>query len=554
MVIIDINTIKDDLAGPWWQHVKAADFIAVETINMTSSGHAVNEGDVLVHKQVLPGEQYPSIRYHVVSQDGSTRPVTNQEVKDLLGNFLLAFIEKTGHLPPNCKFSKRFKNGSVQVDFEPQKNLKFALKIVPTDSKVANLVAMIETMPSGPAVMAAPARAPPVKESGAGAGAGGAATAATAATIATPAPAKPAATKDDLAVPKHISKIQGKLSLIDGTIETIEKRTGAFQDHPVTYYMLTIRDALVGLGDKDAIGYPVSVIKARLTEKKVARHVIQPGMHISMRGKFEAHGSDGFAIKYAKGVNTRKTAKKNVSTATLEMVSALLSKTEKMAEASTWNGRGGNYGNYRRYREYDYGDYDGDDYVDDDDDDDYYERHGPRGSYPPWWNRPGDRAANKRDVAGTPLEGVFGNMDQKLRRKITRAINMLRGQRNMLFIKSGKNAIHGIVRSQSHAGTEYATHIGDGGKYYCVSNTLSPCLGLQGAMCKHVILTIIAAAKDGKVDRAALTSWIQAALSQWPRLDETEAVSIFAEYKRGPLELGVDWRQVEVLPEDLVAF
>ncbi|MEX2683339.1 MAG: hypothetical protein Q6373_017315 [Candidatus Sigynarchaeota archaeon] len=543
MVTIDINSIKDDLSGPWWHLVSATDFHFLETINTTGSGQAVVEGDVLVHKQVLPGEQYPSIRYHVVGQGGSTRLATNQEVKELLGKSLLAFIEKTNHLPPNCKFSKRFKNGSVQIDFEPHKNVKFALKIVPADSKVADLDARIETMPSGPVALAQTA---PVKGQAADASAeaGGAATM---------VPAKQAAAKDDLAIPKHIAKIQDSLALIDGIVEAVEKRTSTFQDNVVTYYMLTIRDAIVGLGEKDPIGYPVSVIKARLSENKMLRKKIQPGMYLSMRGKFEPHGNDGFAIKYARGVTTRKTKKKNVSIASPEMVSALLKRTDKVVQAPAWNSRGGVHGYYRDHED-DYYD-ENDDYYDDDDEiGDYRGGYGPRRSYPPWWNRPVDRAASIHDVSGTPLEAVFGHMDQKVRRKITRAINMLRSQRNMLFIKSEKTAVHGIVRSQSHAGTEYATCIGEGGKYYCVSNTLSPCLGLQGTICKHVLLTIIAAAKDGKVDRAALTAWIQAALSQWPRLDETEAVSIFTEYKSGPLEIGMDWRQVEVLPEDFVAF
>jgi hypothetical protein len=523
---IDINTVKDDLSGPWWHHVKVADFKLVEIINLTSSGHAVNEGDVLVHKQVLPGEQYPSVRYHAVSPGGSTRPVTNQEVRELLGKSLLAFIEKTGFLPPNCTFIKRFKNGSVQMDFEPSKSVRFALKIVPADSKVTDLDARIETMQAGPAQ----APTPGVQVTG--------------------VPGKSAVAVDDLAVPKHITRIQGTVALIDGTVEQAEKRTGAFQDHPVTYYMLTIREALVGLGERDAIGYPVRVIKVRLTERKATRRRIQPGIHISLHGKLEEHGSDGFAIKYARCVTTRKYMRRDVAIATPEMAAALLGRTAKVADVTERD-------------EDDSGD---DDEYDENDDfvgygqrgsyprSSRYSRTGARGTTPFWWNKPVDRAAGIYDVTGTPLEVVFGQLSQKVRRKVTRAIDMLRNQRNMLFIKSDTGGIHGIVRSQSHDGTEYATSLGLGGKFYCVSNALHPCLGLQGTICKHVILTIIAAAKDGKVDRAALTSWIQAALQQWPRLDETEAVGIFYEYKKGPAELSVEWRQIEILPEDLAAF
>ncbi|NMC06059.1 MAG: hypothetical protein GYA24_12660 [Candidatus Lokiarchaeota archaeon] len=222
---IDINTVKDDLSGPWWHIIKADDFLLAENIDMTAVGNVVSEGDVLVHKQVLPGEHYPSVRYHEVQHHGSTRQVTNVEVREHLGKKLLAFIEKTGHLPPHCTFIKRFKNDSVQIDFKPSKDLAFALKIVPGSSKIPGLDAMIDSMqamlPRSQLLAATPTATQPSTAQ------------AVTATVTSNQPGG----VDPLAIPKHITRMQGTVGLIDGEVVQVERRTGSFQDHPVTYFL-----------------------------------------------------------------------------------------------------------------------------------------------------------------------------------------------------------------------------------------------------------------------------------------------------------------------------
>jgi len=329
MAKIVLREIKDKLASNWWYHVKSARFEIDTSLDESSTECDVDVDDVLIHKQQLPGDQYPIIKYHVILDDGTPHLVSNKEVKDMLAKKLVAFIDALTKLPPRCKFIRKFRNGNVQVDFKLPSGVKFALKIDPRDCAAGY-----------------------------------------------------------------------------------------------------IDDSVLGSGPGGTTPRP----RPRSTRRKV------------------------------------------------------------------------------------------------------------------YWG------ASYHEVADTPIEAIFGQLSEKTRRKVARAIDMLRSQQNMLHIKSSDHAVNAIVKSQTDEDIEYATCIGEDGRYYCVSNTLDACLGMQGTICKHIILTVLAAAKDGRVPREVLSSWIQATLDNEAVIDPDEATTMFCECKNGPLELGKGWRDVTILPEDLVAF
>lgn len=128
---MNIMTLKDDLTGNWWHYIRSKDFGFLEKVPDLTDVEA-SEGDILIHKQIKKGERFPTIRYHLITENGSN-VIENKVVKELLAARLVAFVKEEKELPFACDVAKYFKNGNVQVDYKPTSHDSFALKIVPKE-------------------------------------------------------------------------------------------------------------------------------------------------------------------------------------------------------------------------------------------------------------------------------------------------------------------------------------------------------------------------------------------------------------------------------------
>lgn len=140
----------------------------------------------------------------------------------------------------------------------------------------------------------------------------------------------------------------------------------------------------------------------------------------------------------------------------------------------------------------------------------------------------------------------------KIKRKIGRAGKMLGKEGSVLHVAIKADEIIAVVKSQTDENKEYATMITKDGEYQCFDRDMNHCLGLQGSMCKHVILTILAAAKASSHKMDELQRWTRSAIFNEPRRRKKEAERIFAEYELSKIGK-VEWRPVLLLPEDLMA-
>ena len=135
-LVINLREIRDDLHGDWWHLVSSSDFRFFNAPPAVDKC-PVNKGDIFIHKEIVPGDRFPSVRYHLVTEDG-TRIVNNPEAKDILKEHLIHYVKKKDKMPPNCRMVKEFKNGNVQVNYNPVRNVNFAIKISPNQHDVAN--------------------------------------------------------------------------------------------------------------------------------------------------------------------------------------------------------------------------------------------------------------------------------------------------------------------------------------------------------------------------------------------------------------------------------
>ena len=63
---INLNKVDDGLGGEWWHHIHSSNFGFSEKL-ADIDNYEVQEGDVIIHKEIQEGERFPAIKYHVVS-------------------------------------------------------------------------------------------------------------------------------------------------------------------------------------------------------------------------------------------------------------------------------------------------------------------------------------------------------------------------------------------------------------------------------------------------------------------------------------------------------
>ena len=144
--------------------------------------------------------------------------------------------------------------------------------------------------------------------------------------------------------------------------------------------------------------------------------------------------------------------------------------------------------------------------------------------------------------------------DEKIPPRIDKAITMYKREVNLLYIDKTNESLKAVVKSQTNPNNlEYAVKISSEGKFFCGTQNLHPCGGLRGKICKHVILALIAAIKSGQGNIDELIKWVEKSKTYKPTLDKAEATAIFMKYQNA-IEGVIEWRPVEILPEDFFAF
>lgn len=152
------------------------------------------------------------------------------------------------------------------------------------------------------------------------------------------------------------------------------------------------------------------------------------------------------------------------------------------------------------------------------------------------------------DFAGF-LSQLYGNVDEK---KLGRALDMLRKERFQLYTQLDDDRLIGVVRSQSGSGSVYASWLTEDGHYGCSQTTLEDCMGLQGTVCKHLLVLVVGLARTQQLPMHRALAWMQSAGGKPPRKDTRRCAETFLQYK-GATAGEIDWRPTETLPEDYYA-
>jgi hypothetical protein len=154
-----------------------------------------------------------------------------------------------------------------------------------------------------------------------------------------------------------------------------------------------------------------------------------------------------------------------------------------------------------------------------------------------------------------PAQGLaFPEFMSRLAHKVpssnlAKALAMLKAEHFELFAQAEAASLIGVVKSQTNPDLVYACKLASTGSYSCCTQNLFRCGGLQGGLCKHLLVLVVGLTRAGKLDGAAVDAWVAASRSQRPLLDKDAMTAIFLRHKGA--EAGeIDWRPTETIPED----
>lgn len=137
--------------------------------------------------------------------------------------------------------------------------------------------------------------------------------------------------------------------------------------------------------------------------------------------------------------------------------------------------------------------------------------------------------------------------------RMKRALKMLKAESFQLFLDVTDEHLVGIVRSQTGASKFYSTRVHASGDYWCCGHDLADCMGMQGRICKHLVVLALGAVQTGEIDAATIEGWLAQAVSKSPKREEQAASDTILRYRSA--EAGeLDWRPAETTPEDFYAF
>jgi hypothetical protein len=140
--------------------------------------------------------------------------------------------------------------------------------------------------------------------------------------------------------------------------------------------------------------------------------------------------------------------------------------------------------------------------------------------------------------------------------RFDKAMSMLKADRFQLYAKVLPTELIGVVKSQIDAELVYSCRLTSIGDYSCCTQKLNACGGLNGNLCKHLLVLIMGLAEAEEMGIETIEEWMFEAKFKQPSFEKDEKDrlgSTLLDYKAA--EAGeVDWRPTETTPEDFADF
>ncbi|WP_457559208.1 hypothetical protein [Candidatus Harpocratesius sp.] len=130
MVKLNLFEAGDGLNSSWWIRIRSNDFAFQYSISDQEQADA-EEDDILIHKEILDGDRYPTKRYHLVL-DGELAQIDGKVAREILSEKVANYIKNHSKLPFQCEFTKVVKTGpKINLYYNPNESDGFKLTLLP---------------------------------------------------------------------------------------------------------------------------------------------------------------------------------------------------------------------------------------------------------------------------------------------------------------------------------------------------------------------------------------------------------------------------------------
>ena len=276
---ISVDQINDGLERGLWSQFKADIFAFYDRVPDPKK-IGLDEGDFLIHKAWLENERFPSVRYHLFSGD-ELLEVENNTIKEHLAKLILKYAKEKNKLPFGVMYEKDFKNGSVQMKYQPTPDQTFAIRISKEMfDKEGELSTYLKGLPQEtdhPLAAIGELK------------------------LFTIQPIK------DSALIRSF-EIDGNVHIENAEVVDINLRSEVFQEHEKVFYLVRLKGGFVTDGRKDGRKESFDFLNIKISDNLYDSEKLLKGEKISFKGKIAVNKKLGFILQ-----NIRKIDKVNSS-------------------------------------------------------------------------------------------------------------------------------------------------------------------------------------------------------------------------------------------------
>lgn len=173
----------------------------------------------------------------------------------------------------------------------------------------------------------------------------------------------------------------------------------------------------------------------------------------------------------------------------------------------------------------------------------------------------GGKGHDPREGKAAPKTGTVNSFDQFMeyiaahvdQGRLKKAMTMLKKDSFELFSQVNKDELVGVVKSQTDKSLVYSCRLTKEGEFTCCTQNLNACGGLRGSLCKHLLVMLVGLTQGKKLKPAVGAKWCSESASQKPTLEKEIMTEVLLKYQ-GAEAGDIDWRPMETVPEDYLAF
>ena len=273
MIKVNLNEADDELNSHWWVRIRSSDFAFQSRIPNQEQAEGENE-DIFIHKEILEGDRYPTIRYHTIL-DEELLPIDGKDAREILAKKMAEFIKKNNRLPFKTEFKSVSKgNHKINLKYSPNPNENFKLVLFPEwvlDGKNTEQLNQISVDEIAEKFRSLPTDSTnPLAMSG------------DPTYTIKPVPSAP--------IIEQIATESGKESVYieNGEIKTIDLRKSYYMGNETVYYLIRVKGGKAATDKKkDSLRRKFDKINVKCSENAMKKYKLEVGDVVNFTGKLK---------------------------------------------------------------------------------------------------------------------------------------------------------------------------------------------------------------------------------------------------------------------------